>query len=100
MKLPKQWGDWCKAANLRKRDKRGRNSYQWFYLQGRGREWRVNCHNMLQCGDTYDEFDRWALCSPIFEVPLPKTKAEFITAVQTLTKLHKESYGSNSLLDI
>lgn len=90
MNLPKQWKDWCRAARLRPRSKgqdhRGMR-YGWFYLHGHGREWRVNCHNMLQCGDTYQEFDRWALCD-IREVPVPKTRAEFVTAVKHLVKEH------------
>lgn len=55
-------------------------------MTGRGHHWRVNDHGMFQRGDTYAEFDRWALSS-IKEVPLPKTKAEFIQAVKTLAAL-------------
>lgn len=57
-----------------------------FYPRGRGRHWRVNDRGMFQRGDTYAEFDRWALSS-IKEVPLPKTKAEFIQAVKALAAL-------------
>ena len=38
---------------------------------------------MLECGDTYANFDRWALCN-IDEVPMPKTRDEFREAVKTL----------------
>lgn len=89
-KLPKQWKDWCKAARLRPRDK-GRDKrglgFAWFYLHGHGREWRVSCFGVLQCGDTYAEFDRWALCS-IKDIELPKSKSEFVEAVKNLVALH------------
>ena len=52
-------------------------------LRGRGYYWRVNCDGMLECGDTYANFDRWALCN-IDEVPMPKTRDEFREAVKTL----------------
>jgi hypothetical protein len=42
---------------------------------------------MFQCGDTYERFDRWARCT-IHEVPLPKTKAEFLAAVKSLLLQH------------
>jgi hypothetical protein len=90
MKLPKQWKDWCRAARLRQRDegrdKRGLGS-GWFYLHGHGREWRLNCHNMIQCGDTYADFDRWALCD-IREAPAPTTRAEFVAVVRALVAAH------------
>lgn len=98
--LPKQWKDWCRAARLRTRTLQASKGWKplaesnrglgnWFYLHGRGHEWRVSNHGMLQCGDTYDEFDRWALCA-IHEVEMPKTKAEFVAAVKSLVKLHAE----------
>lgn len=92
VKLPKQWKDWCKSANLRVNSFRNRQKdlYNWLYLKGRGRHWRVNCFNMLQRGDTYDEFDRWALCE-IEEVPLPRTKAEFLAAVEKLSRTLEKS---------
>jgi len=85
--LPKQWMDWVRKAGLRAYPVR-RSSIKWrgWYLKGKGRHWRVNDRSMFQRGDTYAEFDRWALCS-IEEVPLPKTKAEFIQAVKTLAAL-------------
>lgn len=90
IKLHKSWKDWCRAAGLRPRnkgrDKRGL-SHTWFYLHGHGREWRVNCYNMLECGDTYAEFDRWALCD-IRSAPMPKTRAEFVATVKKLVASH------------
>lgn len=89
IKLPKQWKHWCKKANLRIESKT-RKSYlsrdpkSWGSLNGRGYKWRVNCHGMFQRGDSYKEFDRWARCSPIHEVQLPKTELEFLTAVKNL----------------
>lgn len=91
VKLPKQWDDWVRSAGLRTPPARShlrRNLRKWlrFSMTGRGHHWRVNDHGMFQRGDTYAEFDRWALSS-IKEVPLPKTKAEFIQAVKTLAAL-------------
>jgi hypothetical protein len=42
---------------------------------------------MLQCGDTYEDFDRWALCD-IREVLCPTTKEEFKSAVAALLAAH------------
>lgn len=81
--LPKQWRDWCASMRLVPHGKRGHGQHQWFYLKGRGHYWRVNCHGMLQCGDLYDDFDRWALCRTT-QVELPKTKAEFQREVRWL----------------
>ena len=90
MKLPKQWKDWCRSAGLRPRGRgrANRDPVSWLYLHGRGREWRLNCHNMLQCGDTYTEFDRWAICD-IREVPAPKSRDEFVAAVNSLVAAHE-----------
>ena len=84
IKLPKQWKHWCADSKLRVCDNKG------FYLKGRGRHWRLNCHEMFECGDTYDEFDRWARCK-IESVLMPKTRAEFRTVVKHLLELQKES---------
>lgn len=96
VKLPKQWKHWCRRAKLvphSSRPSRERSSSSWLYLKGRGHLWRVNCHNAFQCGDTYAEFDRWALCD-IHETRCPTTHAEFMTAVESLLaqKLERENY--------
>lgn len=44
-------------------------------------------YDMYQCGDTYKEFDRWALCA-IKESVRPTTEAEFIASVKHLIKEH------------
>ena len=82
VKLPKQWRDWCKSQNLKPYSRRfgGQASHHWFYLKGRGRVWRVNCHGQFERGDRLQEFDRWALCDSVKQ-PLPKTKQEFAAAV-------------------
>lgn len=77
-KLPKQWKHWCKDQRLR--TTWGKN---WFNLMGRGHFWRINCHGMFQRGDTYEDFDRWALCD-IKEVPMPKTRQEFRDSIKFL----------------
>lgn len=87
-KLPKQWKDWCAAAHLTPHGPGGkRPGHRWWYLKGHGRLWRVNCHMNFQCGDTYADFDRWALCD-IQETPLPQTKQQFVDAVASLLKAH------------
>lgn len=82
-KLPKQWRHWCQKAGLRPHFKRSRRQHEWFYLKGHGRVWRLNCEEQLQCGDTYAEFDRWALCQ-IEEAPRPRSQAEFVATVKRL----------------
>ena len=87
-KLPKQWKHWCADQRLTVHGgKRDMCQSQWLYLKGRGHYWRVNCFGMFQRGDTYEDFDRWALCE-IKEVPLPKTRAEFRSAISLLLKDH------------
>lgn len=88
-KLPKQFKDWAAGAKLKVHFKRKRKSSGWFYLKGRGYVWRVNCHFEFERGDTYADFDRWALCN-IDSVPLPKTKQEFIAAVKHLVSVYSE----------
>ena len=57
--------------------------YEWFYLKGHGRVWRLNCLNMLQCGDSYADFSKWALCD-IEQIPCPTNEAQFLAAVREL----------------
>ena len=84
MKPPKQWENWCRDSKLSVNGKRyGKKRRDWLCLKGRGHYWRVNCHGMFQRGDTYQQFDRWALCE-IAEAPMPKTRAEFRAAVRAL----------------
>lgn len=84
MKLPKQWENWCRDQHLSVHGRRyGKKRRDWCYLKGRGHYWRVNCYGMLERGDTYADFDRWALCT-IEEVPMPKSRDEFREAVGTL----------------
>lgn len=91
--LPKQWEHWCRLARLRLQgtDRWGRGvQKRGFYLRGRGHHWRVNCFGIFQLGDTYEEFDRWALCT-INEVMMPTTKADFLASVEYL--LNVRYYG-------
>jgi len=75
MKLPKQWRHWCADSRLQHHFHGRRKGFD-FYLRGRGHVWRVGSHGKFQRGDTYAEFDRWALCE-IYEAPIPTTRAEF-----------------------
>lgn len=91
VKLPKQWKHWCRSAKLvphSNRPSRERSSRSWLYLKGHGRMWRVNCHNAFQCGDTYADFDRWALCC-IHETPCPTNRAEFLSTVDQLLTMKR-----------
>lgn len=95
VKLPKQWRHWCADQKLRMHGKkRGQAAWQWFYLRGKGFYWRVNCYGVLQRGDAYADFDRWALCS-IDEVPLPQTRAEFRAAIARLISECNETDHDN-----
>ena len=87
-KLPKQWKHWCRSAKLwphSNKPSRERGEWGWWYLKGHGRVWRVNNKGMFQCGDTYAEFDRWALCN-IEQEPKPATLKEFLTTVNVLLR--------------
>lgn len=82
--IPKQWENWCRDQRLKVHGKRYRKKrYDWLYLEGRGHYWRVNCDGMLQRGDTYADFDRWALCD-IAELPMPITRSQFRETVRVL----------------
>ncbi len=85
--LPRSWHHWCPRYGLYRV---GAPCGAWYYLKGLGRHWRVTDAGMFQCGDTYANFDRWALCSPIYETELPKTSEEFIDAVLYLLGKHND----------
>lgn len=89
IKLPKQWEHWCKDQKLSIHGRKYKKTRTlWFYLQGKGFVWRVNCHGMFQRGDSLVDFDRWALCE-IDELPLPKSQNEFREAVKYLASVYK-----------
>lgn len=90
VKLPKQWRHWCASMHLRPYGKRTEKSHwNWYYLKGRGFVWRVNCFAELERGDSYEGFDRWALCA-VDAMQLPKTKATFKSAVLHLVEQAQE----------
>lgn len=76
----KQWNHWCKKAGLKPTAKHNGLAY---YMEGHGHVWRLNDKGMLQCGDTLEEFDRWALCT-ITQTFMPLSEAEFLKAVKDL----------------
>ena len=88
VKLPKQWKHWCRQLGFRTQTwpgyKKDRSWHTWFYLKGKGHVWRVNCYGHFERGDTYEEFDRWALCNIDFLDNVPQTFAAFKWAVETL----------------
>lgn len=93
VKLPKQWKYWCRKYGL-KPQRYSRSIYSWFYLEGYGRVWRVNCHGYFEIGDLLTKFDRWALCNPIISVEVPRTEKEFELAIvhmncAIVNRLHK-----------
>lgn len=93
--LPKQWRHWLRCAHLR-----SGYSQKWRYsdlsMVGRGRNWRVvgvdGTKYKLQMSEPYAEFDRWAN-SMEMEVPLPRTRDEFINAVKSMVDLSRGGYG-------
>jgi hypothetical protein len=65
----------------------------WTSLNGQGRKWRIclrdPCNQddcIFQAGDTYDDFDRWAL-SERRDFEIPKTWDEFKAAVDSVRGL-------------
>jgi hypothetical protein len=90
MKLPKQWLYWAQKAGLRPERKRGRGNE--FYLIGRARRWRMNCHGVFECSCPLVHFDRWGnSCGAELQTP-PKTEAEFLAAVIMLREQSKILY--------
>lgn len=79
MKLNKSWKHWCKTSRLvtHSYSKNEKRQSAWFSLKGHGHVWRINDQNMFQRGDNYEDFDRWALCSDIYEEPIPQTQQQF-----------------------
>ena len=86
MKLPKQWRHWCADQHLRPTGAYGGSKHEWFYLVGRGHQWRVNFDGLFQLGGNYAEFDRWELCE-IIELPMPGTRCEFRAAVDRMLSI-------------
>lgn len=88
IKLPKQWKHWCTSSGLKphasKQNSWRRKTWSWFSLQGQGRYWRINCYGEFQCGDNYENFDRWALCKIYSVKSIPKTQKQFKEALASL----------------
>lgn len=82
-KLPKQWKHWCRKNGLRIKGRYKRHSSSAFYPVGHDHHWRLNCYEMFELGDSFEDFDRWALCD-IVSVLRPKSLAEFTKAVTHL----------------
>lgn len=59
-KLPKQWKHWCNKVGLQSHGRKSRKEYDYCYLRGKGRYWRVNMYGEFQASDLYEDFDRWA----------------------------------------
>lgn len=87
IKLPKQWKHWCSKMNLRPAYP-CRSRWDYFYVNGRGFVWRVNCHGHFERGDTHQEFDRWALCNIDYVETIPQTFDEFKATVISLCEMH------------
>jgi len=83
IKLPKQWRHWCRKYGLRPmRGSDVRKEFSWWYLQGRGRVWRVTDSESFEGGDLIKDFDRWALCDPIARIAIPENEYDFKDALQ------------------
>jgi hypothetical protein len=93
--LPKQWRHWCRKAGLKPEGHKGecrfvRPSWGWFSLIGLGRRWRVNCYNQFSVSLSNKHFDRWAR-SHVMDVPMPKTEAEFMAAIENMRAVAKNA---------
>lgn len=84
---PKQWRHWCKKMGLRPTTSTKypwhRATHCWLFLKGKGFMWRINCFGELERGDTYADFDRWALCH-INRIDMPLTFDDFKYSVNKL----------------
>jgi hypothetical protein len=89
IKLPKQWRHWCRTNRLKAHcgGFPPRTIHHWYYLRGHGRYWRVTRDGKFQCGDTYADFDRWALCD-IREAGIPTSLTQFTGTVRELLAQH------------
>lgn len=80
--VPKQWKYWCRKYGL-KPQYGGRKNHDWLYLIGHGYVWRVNNKGKFECGDSIDQFDRWALCD-IDSTIRPSTELAFKIAIKQM----------------
>ena len=100
MKLHKSWKHWCRKYGLRihcsyRTTRYSRKEYGWFYLKGKGHVWRINCDDQLEMGDTYAEFDRWALCDVVsVDMNTITNEKQFKAAIDRLIVMKKESKES------
>jgi hypothetical protein len=62
-----------------------------FYLVGRARRWRVNCHNEFECSCPLEHFDRWANSRVAQMDAPPKTEAAFLAAISMLREQSKDA---------
>jgi hypothetical protein len=102
--LPKQWKDWCRRAGLRtmgprrKWERNWRSS--WLYLQGRGHVWRINCYGEFQCGDTHEDFDRWARCYIVYvDFDIFKSRDQFVNIVKQLAVFQEKTFPNGEATD-
>jgi hypothetical protein len=102
LKLPKQWKHWCRTAGLRPEYRPNSKGAYWSSLNGAGRKWRIALRSadgsqsdcIFQVGDTYDDFDRWALSRRIsFEIP--KTWAEFKAIIDQVRAINQALAAGN-----
>jgi hypothetical protein len=88
-KLPKQWLYWAKKARLKPERQRGKDNGYYFF--GRSRHWRVNCHGHFECSCPEEHFDRWANSRGAHMAVIPRTEANFLTAVRDLLDASKDA---------
>lgn len=95
--LPKQWKNWVRSARLglgKPIKKWDRNmQHHWINLVGRGHRWRINMYGEFQCGDTLEEFDRWALSNNVFvDIRTIQNRDQFVNIVKQLVKFHESTF--------
>jgi len=88
MLVPKQWLHWGEKSGLKPEIRRW-GELSMYHLIGRGRRWRVNCHQKFQISCPIAEFDRWAN-SLEYETEIPKSESEFREAVHHMLQIVRE----------
>lgn len=103
IKLPKQWKDWCRAAGLglnKPIRPYQRNTKSWFYLVGRGHQWRISMYGEFQCGDSLSDFDRWARSYNVYvDFDIFKSRDQFVKIVKQMVKFHEATYPDGKAMD-
>ena len=91
--LPKQWKHWARKAGLKVTGGgwRCRHPRAGLYLQGKNRNWRVDCNGKFQCSCPLPKFDRWANSHGAYATAFPQNEKEFLAIVLQLREESKDA---------